>query len=144
MNFKERLKGLLVFRNMNMRKLAALSGVSQRTLENYLHRDDAMPRADVALSIANALGVTLEYLVTDKTPLTATTLATKLREYDKLHAPGAVLYTPPPLSERAQELLPYLEKLSLSDCRVLTQLARSLRTERERKDRTRKKAAPKA
>jgi transcriptional regulator with XRE-family HTH domain len=45
-------------------ELAALSGVHKRALDTYVRTRASMPPADIAVKIAKALGVTVEYLVT--------------------------------------------------------------------------------
>jgi transcriptional regulator with XRE-family HTH domain len=62
--FREILKETLGFRDMQVKELAALSGVKKRTLDNYLRENGAEPSAENAVKIAGALGVTVEYLVT--------------------------------------------------------------------------------
>jgi transcriptional regulator with XRE-family HTH domain len=64
MGFKENLKSELAYQDMLVKELASLSGISKHTLDNYLNVRGYMPSADVAVKIAHALGVTVEYLVT--------------------------------------------------------------------------------
>ena len=66
MGFKENLKSELTYRGILVKELAALSGISRRTIDNYLREDGSIPLADAAVRIAEALGVTVEYLVTGK------------------------------------------------------------------------------
>ena len=47
-----------------VKELAVLTGISKSTLDNYLNIRANIPPADVAVKIAQALGVTVEYLVT--------------------------------------------------------------------------------
>jgi transcriptional regulator with XRE-family HTH domain len=50
---------------MLVKELAAISGVQKRALDTYLLAENAsMPPADTAVKIANALGISVEYLVT--------------------------------------------------------------------------------
>jgi transcriptional regulator with XRE-family HTH domain len=49
-----------------VKELAAITGISRHTLDNYLNTRKRMPTADVAVKIAKALGVSVEYLVTGK------------------------------------------------------------------------------
>jgi transcriptional regulator with XRE-family HTH domain len=49
---------------MMVKELAVKTGISRHTLDNYLNVRENMPTADVAVKIAQALGVTVEYLVT--------------------------------------------------------------------------------
>ena len=66
MGFKDNLKSELSYQGMLVKELAALSGISKNTLDNYLNVREYMPSADVAVKIAHALGVSVEYLVTGK------------------------------------------------------------------------------
>jgi transcriptional regulator with XRE-family HTH domain len=64
MGFKENLKQELSYNDMLVKEVAALSGVHKRALDTYLREKASMPPADVAVSLARTLGVTVEYLVT--------------------------------------------------------------------------------
>jgi transcriptional regulator with XRE-family HTH domain len=64
MGFGENLKQELVYNGMLKKELAAKSGVRQRAIDTYVRTKASMPSADVAVKIAKALGVTVEYLVT--------------------------------------------------------------------------------
>ena len=62
--FKENLKSELLYQDMLVKDLAVKTGISRHTLDNYLNVRENMPTADVAVKIAQALGVTVEYLIT--------------------------------------------------------------------------------
>jgi transcriptional regulator with XRE-family HTH domain len=62
--FKENLKSELLYQDMQVKELAVKTGISRHTLDNYLNVRENMPTADIAVKIAKALGVTVEYLVT--------------------------------------------------------------------------------
>jgi len=64
MGFRENLKLELTYTGMLKKELAAISGVHKRAIDTYLRTRFSMPPADVAVKIAKALGVTVEYLVT--------------------------------------------------------------------------------
>ena len=66
MGFKENLKDQLSFSGMYVKELAALSGVKKQTIDSYLSTHNNMPKADAAVAMARALGVSVEYLVTGK------------------------------------------------------------------------------
>jgi len=66
MGFKENLKEQLSFSGMYVKELAALSGVKKQTIDTYLNVHNCMPSAEAAVAIAQALGVSVEYLVTGK------------------------------------------------------------------------------
>jgi transcriptional regulator with XRE-family HTH domain len=64
MGFRENLKSELEFNNMAVKELSAISGVQKRAIDNYLKTvNAAIPAADAAVKIANALGVTVEFLI---------------------------------------------------------------------------------
>ena len=64
MGFRENLKSELQYSGLRVKELAAQTGIKKHTLDTYLSIRGRMPAADVAVRIANALGVTVEYLVT--------------------------------------------------------------------------------
>lgn len=61
--FKENLRKMLVDKNMSVKELAFLAGISKRSIENYLGNRASMPPADYAYQIAKVLGVSVEELV---------------------------------------------------------------------------------
>jgi transcriptional regulator with XRE-family HTH domain len=64
MNFRENLKAELQYRGRTVMELSALSGVKKTTLDSYLKEKAYSPSAELAVHIARALGVSVEYLVT--------------------------------------------------------------------------------
>ena len=64
MGFKENLKSELTFSGMLVKELAAKSGVNKYSLDNYLNARGQIPSVEVGYRIAQALGVSVEYLVT--------------------------------------------------------------------------------
>jgi transcriptional regulator with XRE-family HTH domain len=71
MEFGENLKSELAYRDMLVKELSALSGISRHTIDNYLNVRRNMPTAENAVKIAQVLGVSVEYLITgqEKSPL---------------------------------------------------------------------------
>jgi len=65
MGFKENLKSELEYSGMFVKQLASKSGVNKFSLDKYLC-GKAIPNIETAVKIANALGVSVEYLVTGK------------------------------------------------------------------------------
>lgn len=64
-SFRENLKQELSLNGMLVKELAATARVHKRALDTYLLSENAsIPPADVAVRIAQALGVSVEYLVT--------------------------------------------------------------------------------
>jgi transcriptional regulator with XRE-family HTH domain len=66
MGFKENLKSELAYQDMLVKELSASTGISRHTIDNYLNVRARIPTADVAVKIAQALGVSVEYLITGK------------------------------------------------------------------------------
>ena len=64
MGFKENLKSELAYSGMLVKELAAKSGVNKYSLDNYLNTRGQIPSVVVGQKIAQALGVSVEYLVT--------------------------------------------------------------------------------
>lgn len=71
--FKQTLRAEMDFQDIKVKDLANKIGISPRTLEGYLGSRASMSPADIAVKIANALNVTVEYLVTGKNTKTQKT-----------------------------------------------------------------------
>jgi transcriptional regulator with XRE-family HTH domain len=70
MPFAENLRYELDYQSLVVKELAAKTGINLNTLNHYLSGRKSIPPADVAVKIASALGVTVEYLVTGFAPET--------------------------------------------------------------------------
>ena len=66
MGFKENLKSELLYSGMMVKELSAITGIKKHTLDNYLNTHNSIPNAVTAVKIAQALGITVEYLVTGR------------------------------------------------------------------------------
>ena len=66
MGFKENLKSELNYTGMMVKELSAITGIKRHTLDNYLNTHNSIPNAAAAVKIAQALGVSVEYLITGK------------------------------------------------------------------------------
>ena len=66
MSFKENLKSELQYKAMMVKELSAITGIKRHTLDNYLNTHNSIPNAEAAVKIAQALEVSVEYLVTGK------------------------------------------------------------------------------
>ncbi|MDR2517495.1 MAG: helix-turn-helix domain-containing protein [Spirochaetaceae bacterium] len=64
MGFKDNLKAELAYQDILVKELAARTGMSKHTIDNYLNVREYTPSAESAVKIARALGVSVEYLVT--------------------------------------------------------------------------------
>jgi len=63
-NFKANLRTELDFLGLTVKELCTKTGIPKGTLDCYLGVRASMPPADIAVKIAVALNVTVEYLVT--------------------------------------------------------------------------------
>jgi transcriptional regulator with XRE-family HTH domain len=68
MSFRDNLRETLDFLGMEQKELADKTGLSLKTIENYVKKDSSVPAADKAVLMAQALGVTVEYLISGKKP----------------------------------------------------------------------------
>ena len=66
MSFKDNLKSELDYQDIQLKELAAKTGISKNTLGNYLTGHNSLPSAENVVKIAQALNVSVEYLVTGK------------------------------------------------------------------------------
>ena len=64
MGFRENLKAELSFQGILVKELSLRTGINKRTLDNYLREKGNIPSADIAVKIADALNVSVEFLVT--------------------------------------------------------------------------------
>ncbi len=65
-SFRENLRNELDFKGLTVKELSAKTGIIKGTLDNYLGVRASIPPADIAVKIADALNVSVEYLVTGK------------------------------------------------------------------------------
>jgi len=66
MGFKENLKSELSYSEMLVKELSQKSGVNIHSLNNYLNARGQLPSIEAGFKIAQALGVSVEFLVTGK------------------------------------------------------------------------------
>jgi len=64
MGFRENLRAQLDFSGILVKELAVRSGIKKKTIDSYLSNRGYSPSVEAAVSIAKALGVSVEYLVT--------------------------------------------------------------------------------
>jgi transcriptional regulator with XRE-family HTH domain len=107
MGFRENLKSELQFANMPVKELSARSGVKKGTLDSYLAVNGYTPSATAAVSIAKALGVSVEYLVEGKEGGKSRPLAA--------------------LPQDIQDIVQAAEQLNTKDRQVVLTLANTLR-----------------
>ena len=64
MGFRENLKEELNYQDIQIKELAQRTGLSKNTIANYLTVNGNLPNIESAVKIAQALGVSVEFLVT--------------------------------------------------------------------------------
>ena len=64
MSFSKNLRSELDYQGLIVKQLSAKTGININTLNHYLYGKKSIPPADIAVKIAIALGVSVEYLVT--------------------------------------------------------------------------------
>ena len=96
-NFRKNLRIELDYQNLTVKELSTKTGIAKGTLDCYLGARSSMPPADIAVKIARALGVTVEYLVSGE----------KIRKQDKLfdHNTRSIIQVVTELSEKDTEIL---------------------------------------
>ena len=62
-SFRSTLREELDYQGITVKELAAKSNVAKGAIDSYLGKQASMPPADTAARLANALGVTVEYLL---------------------------------------------------------------------------------
>jgi len=63
-DFRSNLRSELDYQGLTVKELSQKTGIAEGTLNDYLGKRASMPPADIAIIIANALDVSVEYLVT--------------------------------------------------------------------------------
>ncbi|MDR2716937.1 MAG: helix-turn-helix domain-containing protein [Treponema sp.] len=106
MGFRENLKSQLEYLDMPVKELAVRSGVKKKTIDSYLGNRGYTPSVDAAVSIAQALGVSVEYLVNG-------TNSKQDRPFSSFH-------------EDIQKIVLVSEQLNSKDRNVIINLARFL------------------
>lgn len=67
MDFSDGVKEELNYQGMQVKQLAAKTGISKNTLDKYLSGQKVQPGVENAVKIAKALGVSVEALLEDNT-----------------------------------------------------------------------------
>ena len=67
MGFTENLKNELEYQDIQVKELSQKTGISKNTLDKYLSGRKSQPGVENAVKIAQALGVSVEYLVCNPT-----------------------------------------------------------------------------
>ena len=110
-DFKTNLRAELDYLGLTVKELSNKTGISKRTLDCYLGVRASMPPADIAIKIANALGVTVEYLVTGK----------ESKKQDKM------------LTHNVRSIIQILTELNEKDIETVLGLSKVLKNQSEKK-----------
>jgi transcriptional regulator with XRE-family HTH domain len=111
MDFKANLRNELDYLGLTVKELSAKTGIAKGTLDCYLGARASMPPADIAVKIANALDVTVEYLVTGQ----------KHEKKDKL------------LDHNIRSIIQILIELSEKDIEIILGLSKILKSQSGKK-----------
>ena len=110
-DFRSNLRAELDYLGLTVKELSAKTGIAKGTLDCYLGVRASMPPADIAAKIANALGVTVEYLVTGQ----------EIKKQDKL------------LNHNIRSIIEILLKLSEKDIETILGLSKILKNQSGKK-----------
>jgi transcriptional regulator with XRE-family HTH domain len=97
----------MAYWDMPVKQLAALSGIKPQTIASYLGARAKIPSANAAVQIAQALGVSVEYLVTGKEPEAG--------------------HKSPPFSPDMRNVLKIMTDLDAADRKIVVQVAALLK-----------------
>jgi len=111
-NFKANLRTELDFQGLTVKELSAKTGIAKGTLDCYLGVRASMPPADIATKIANALGVSVEYLVTGQ----------KEKKQDKM------------FEHNVRSIIQILIELNEKDIETILALSKILKKQSEKND----------
>jgi len=110
-DFKANLRDELDYLGLTVKELSAKTGIAKGTLDCYLGARASMPPADIAVKIASALGVTVEYLVTGQ----------KTEKKDKM------------LDHNIRSIINSLTELDEKDIETILGLSKILKSQSEKK-----------
>jgi len=107
-DFKANLRAELDYLGLTVKELSVKTGIPKGTLDCYLGVRASMPPADIATKLANALDVTVEYLVTGQ----------EIKKLDKL------------LNHNIRSIIQILVELSEKDIETIFGLAKILKNQK--------------
>lgn len=84
MSFKDNLKDELKYQDIRIKELSEKTQISIGTLNHYLAERNSEPTVENAVSIAQALNVSVEYLVTGKASTPSTNDIFLVKKYHEL------------------------------------------------------------
>jgi len=83
MAFKENLKYIMESKGLILKELSQKTKISENTLKSYLKSESSEPKVSKAFLIANALGVSIEYLITGKDSVHKDQISPQVLELEK-------------------------------------------------------------
>ena len=99
-NFRENLRNELNFQGITVKELSARTGIPISTLDCYLGARATIPSVDAAFKIAQALHVSIEYLIIgDDT--------------------GIVQFSQKKTSQEAREIIRWIQNFNTEQCRAV-------------------------
>jgi transcriptional regulator with XRE-family HTH domain len=110
-DFRANLRTELDYIGLTVKELSAKTGIAKGTLDCYLGARASMPPADIAVKIANAIGVTVEYLITGQ----------EMKKHDKL------------LDRNIRSVINLLVELSEKDIEIILGLSKFLKIQSKKK-----------
>lgn len=113
MDFRDRLREQIDFLGLLDKEVAARAGISKRAIDSYVGSRGCMPSADIAVRIAQVLGVSVEYLITGKNTVPNEILSTINKNEN-------------PTQKEEQKLLRTFTELSQKDKKTVIALAEYL------------------
>ena len=109
-NFRENLRTELDYAGLTVKELSAKTGIPKGTLDCYLGVRASIPPVDIAVKIASALGVTVEYLATGQ----------ETQKHDKF------------LDQNIRSILNILSELNKKDIETILGLSKILKSQAEK------------
>ena len=103
MNFGEKLKSIRLSKNISQSELADMTGISERSLNTYEQRG-TLPRSGNLSRIADALGVSTDYLLGGESSADAGSIGSHSGEVNALLERAATLFAGGELDDEAKEL----------------------------------------
>ena len=102
-NFRENLRNELNFQNVTVKELSARTGIPIATLDCYLGARATIPSVDAAYKIAQALRVSIEYLINGEN--------TDLPNLSKKKT-----------SQEARNVIRWIENLNTDQCKAINNM----------------------
>jgi len=109
-SFKENLRAELDYLGLTVKELSVKTGIAKGTLDCYLGVRASMPPADISVKIANALGVTVEYLILGK----------EISKKDKL------------LDQKIRSIIDILIELNEKDTETILEISKILKNQSDK------------